>query len=89
MFTINEEITHNLLDLPPEMQQETLDFVMFLKAKLASRTDNAIEPESVRNQQADAAWEEYQQSGKGVGNRAVMAWLDTWGTDQESSCPQA
>jgi len=72
MSTISEEIAQNLPDLPPEMQQETLDFVLFLKAKLASRIDNAIEPESARNQEADAAWEEYQHSGKGVGNGAVI-----------------
>jgi hypothetical protein len=89
MSTISEEIAQNLPDLPLEMQQETLDFVLFLKAKLASRADNFIEPLEVRNQQADAVWADYQLSGKSVGNEAVTAWLDTWGTDQESSCPQA
>ncbi|GAB6140959.1 hypothetical protein JCM14076_16880 [Methylosoma difficile] len=88
MSIISEEIAQNLPDLPLEMQQETLDFVLFLKAKLASRADNLIEPFETRNQQADAAWADYQLSGKSVGNEAVMAWLDTWGTDQESSCPQ-
>jgi hypothetical protein len=89
MSTISEEIAQNLPDLPLEMQQETLDFVLFLKAKLASRANNFLEPVEVRNQQADAAWAGYQLDNKGVGNEVVMAWLDTWGTDQESSCPQA
>lgn len=88
MSTVSEEIIQNLPDLPIEMQQETLDFVLFLKAKLASQADNFIEPVDTRNQQADAAWSEYQHSNKSVGNEAVMAWLDTWGTDQENSCPQ-
>ena len=89
MSTVSEEIIQNLPDLPPEMQQETLDFVLFLKAKLANRADNFIKPLEVRNQQADAAWADYQLDNKGVGNEAVMAWLDTWGKDQENSCPQA
>jgi len=41
-----------------------------------------------RNKEADAAWEEYQRSGKFVSNGAVTAWLDTWGTDKESQCPE-
>jgi predicted transcriptional regulator len=40
-----------------------------------------------RNQQADEAWKEYQRTGQFVSNEAVMAWLDTWGTDEEGQCP--
>lgn len=41
-----------------------------------------------RNQEADAAWAEYQRTGQFVSNEAVTAWLDTWGTDKESQCPE-
>ena len=41
-----------------------------------------------RNQEADAAWAEYQRTGKFVSNEAVTEWLDTWGTDKESQCPE-
>ena len=41
-----------------------------------------------RNQEADAAWAEYQHTGKFVSNEAVTAWFDTWGTDKESQCPE-
>jgi len=40
-----------------------------------------------RNREADDAWEAYQRSGQFASNEAVMAWLDTWGTDKEGPCP--
>jgi len=40
-----------------------------------------------RNAEADKAWEEYKRTGQFVSNEAMMAWLDTWGTDQEGPCP--
>jgi predicted transcriptional regulator len=42
-----------------------------------------------RNKEADAAWEEYQRTGKFASHESVTAWLDTWGTEKESQCPQA
>ena len=39
--------------------------------------------EEKRNRQADAAWTEYRRTGGFVGNEAMTAWLDTWGTDRE------
>jgi predicted transcriptional regulator len=46
--------------------------------------EEAIE---ARNREADQAWEAYRQSGQFASNEAVIAWLDTWGTDQEGPCP--
>lgn len=37
-------------------------------------------------QETIARWEEAQM-GKVVSNEAVMAWLDTWGTDDEKGRP--
>jgi predicted transcriptional regulator len=34
-----------------------------------------------------AAWEEYSQTGKSVANDDVMAWLDSWETDDERKAP--
>ncbi len=45
------------------------------------------EREERRNQEADEAWLEYKQSGLGVDNGAMMAWVDSWGTDEEAPCP--
>ena len=39
-----------------------------------------------RNREADEAWKEYQRTGRFVGHEAMLAWLDTWGTDKESAC---
>lgn len=43
--------------------------------------------EDKRNRQADAAWTEYRRTGEFVGNEAMNAWLDTWGTDREQLEP--
>ncbi len=40
-----------------------------------------------RNREADAAWADYQQSGRFVSHEAMAAWLDSWGTDQEGEAP--
>ena len=40
-----------------------------------------------RNREADEAWEEYRQTGKGVSLEEITAWLDSWGTDKETTCP--
>ena len=42
-----------------------------------------------RNQEADAAWEDYKRSGLGVDNDAMAAWLESWGADKETPCPEA
>ncbi|MEK6725169.1 MAG: CopG family ribbon-helix-helix protein [Deltaproteobacteria bacterium] len=32
-------------------------------------------------------WRAYQKDGKHVSNEAMIAWLDTWGTDKETGRP--
>lgn len=39
------------------------------------------------NELTVARWEEYQESGETVSNEAMMDWLESWGTDEEKSCP--
>lgn len=49
-----------------------------------------IELEEARyheQQEAQARWERYQESGEVVSNDEMMEWLDSWGTDQEKPCP--
>ncbi|NBJ14760.1 MAG: ribbon-helix-helix protein, CopG family [Dehalobacter sp. 4CP] len=38
-------------------------------------------------QEAIERWEAYKASGECVSNEAVMAWLDTWGTGNETKRP--
>ncbi len=39
------------------------------------------------HQDAVAAWQEYEETGLHVSGNEVMAWLETWGTDNEQSAP--
>ena len=48
---------------------------------------NREEAAERRNLEADEAWAEYQRAGQLVGNEAMTAWLNTWGTDKEGPCP--
>ena len=32
-------------------------------------------------------WNRYQETGEAISHEAVVNWLETWGTDKESSCP--
>ena len=44
MTTLTEEILNNLIELPPEMQSEALDFIRFLKTKLAQTQTTMPKP---------------------------------------------
>jgi predicted transcriptional regulator len=49
-----------------------------------------IEEEEIKEfekAQAQARWEQYQETGRVVSNDAAVGWLDTWGTDEEKPCP--
>jgi predicted transcriptional regulator len=32
-------------------------------------------------------WEKYQETGETVSHAMMVEWLETWGTDEEKSCP--
>lgn len=34
-----------------------------------------------------ARWEEYQETGETINNESMVEWLESWGTEQEKSCP--
>jgi predicted transcriptional regulator len=38
-------------------------------------------------QESISAWEEYQRTGRSVPNDQVMAWLDSWGSEDEREAP--
>ena len=46
MGTITQQILKDIDDLPPEMQEETLDFVRFLKTKLLKHQLKSAHSES-------------------------------------------
>ncbi|MBO4575478.1 MAG: CopG family transcriptional regulator [Neisseriaceae bacterium] len=39
-------------------------------------------------QEAIAAWQDFQQDGLHLTDDEVMAWLETWGTKQETEIPK-
>jgi len=49
-----------------------------------------VEEEERKHRESEltmARWEEYQETGETVNNESMMDWLDSWGTDEEKSCP--
>lgn len=49
-----------------------------------------VEEEERKNRENEltlARWEEYQETGETVSNEVMMEWLDSWGKEQENSCP--
>jgi len=57
------------------------------KEAISQYLDREEAAERFRQETMDR-WEEYQATGKSVPNDAVMAWLDSWGTDYEHKAPK-
>ena len=45
------------------------------------------EGRELANRETLERWQAYAENGKHVANDAVMAWLDSWGSDQETAPP--
>lgn len=60
----------------------------FLTKEALIRYIEEEERKQRENELTMARWEEYQETGESVSNDAMMGWLDSWGTDQEKSCPE-
>ena len=59
----------------------------FLAKEALTRYIEEEERKERENELTLARWEEYQETGETVDNDAMMDWLESWGTDQEKSCP--
>lgn len=59
----------------------------FLAKEALIRYVEEEERKQRENELTMARWQEYQETGETVSNEAMMAWLNTWGTDQEKPCP--
>ena len=40
------------------------------------------------NKESLLRWEAYEENGESISNQSVVNWLDSWGTEQEKSCPE-
>lgn len=59
----------------------------YLAKQALIRYIEAEEAKDFEIKEALARWEAYQEAGEVVGNDAMMEWLDSWGSDDEKSCP--
>jgi predicted transcriptional regulator len=80
--------------LDPEMKERLLRLAAakrrsphwIMKEALREYTEKEELAESLR-QETLKRWEIYKITGKSVDNEAVMAWLDTWGSEHETKSP--
>jgi predicted transcriptional regulator len=59
----------------------------YLAKEALKRYIEQEEAKAYETQETLARWEHYQETGELVSNDSMMDWLDSWGTDQEKSCP--
>ena len=59
----------------------------YLAKEALKRYIEQEEAKAYETQETLARWEHYQETGELVSNNSMMDWLDSWGTDQEKSCP--
>lgn len=57
-----------------------------MREAIAQYVDREEKRQSL-HQDAVAAWEEFEETGLHVSGNEVMAWLETWGTDNELPAP--
>ena len=57
-----------------------------MKKAISEFVDREEEAEKERNLLLER-WNNYQETGDGIPHKTVVQWLETWGTDKESSCP--
>ena len=80
--------------LDPELKERLLRLAAakkrsphwIMREALREYTEREELAENLR-QETLKRWETYKVTGETVDNEAVMAWLDTWGTDHETKCP--
>lgn len=59
----------------------------YLAKEALIRYIEAEEAKDYEKREVLARWEAYQETGEVVSNDAMTEWLDSWGTDEEKSCP--
>lgn len=80
---LDEELQKRLKALGERMDRSPH---WLMKKAIAEFVERAEEEERERQLLLDR-WNRYQESGEGIAHAAVVQWLETWGTEQEGSCP--
>jgi predicted transcriptional regulator len=81
--------------LEPEMKERLLRLAAakrrsphwIMKEALKEYTEKEERAENLR-QETLKRWETYKVTEQSIDNEAVMAWLDTWGSERETGRPE-
>lgn len=57
-----------------------------MKEAIQQFLDREEEAEKIRQDTLER-WKRYEATGETINHDVVDAWLETWGTDQEGTCP--
>ncbi|RNF72398.1 ribbon-helix-helix protein, CopG family [Marinomonas rhizomae] len=59
----------------------------FLAKEALTRYIEEEERKQRENELTMARWEEYQETGGAISNDTMTEWLESWGSNQEKTCP--
>ena len=80
-----DQETRDRLKTLGESRQRSSHWLMREAIREYLEKEESIE---ARNREADEAWADYKRNGKFVSHETMVAWLDTWGSDQEGPAPE-
>ena len=80
---LDEQLENRLNALAKKAQRSK----SFLAKEALTRYIEEEERKQLENELTFARWEEYQETGEITSNDLMTKWLESWGTEQEESCP--
>ena len=80
---LDEQLENRLNALAKKAQRTK----SFLAKEALTRYIEEEERRQRENELTLARWEEYQETGEIINNDVMTEWLESWGTEQEKSCP--
>ena len=80
--------------LEPELEQrlavlakKTKRSKSYLAKEALRRYIDQLETQEKQRQETLERWEAYEQTGETIDHDAMLEWLESWGNDEENSCP--
>lgn len=80
---LDEQLEQRLVALAAKTKRSK----SFLAKEALIRYLDEEERKQHENEISLARWQEYQETAETADHEAMMAWLESWGTDQEKPCP--
>ena len=59
----------------------------YLAKEALRRYIDQLETQEKQRQETLERWEAYEQTGETIDHDAMVEWLESWGNDEENSCP--